>query len=114
MFLFGDDSQLRRIVTRQDRQNNRLTAIEQTLDAILIALENIMPTLAETLDLARAERTKLDSLVALAKGIATQLRDSAEDPAAINALADEIEAQIAEIDEAPNDLSAPAAPETPA
>jgi uncharacterized membrane protein affecting hemolysin expression len=41
--------------------------------------------------------TKADSLIALVAGLAQLLRDSAGDPAAITALADQLDAQSAEI-----------------
>ena len=44
-----------------------------------------------------AVNTKADSLIALVQGLAQLLRDNATDPAAVTALADQLDAQTAEI-----------------
>ena len=47
-----------------------------------------------------AEDTVIDSAVALINGLAQQIRDHANDPAALNALADDIDAKSAALSEA--------------
>lgn len=44
-----------------------------------------------------AEKTADDSLIALVKGLAQQIRDNATDPAALTALADSLDSDQAEI-----------------
>lgn len=52
---------------------------------------------------------RADALIALVNGIAQQLRDNATDPAAVNALADRLDAQTTEI-QAAIDANTPTTP----
>lgn len=58
-----------------------------------------------------AIKTVADSAVALINGLAQQIRDNSTDPAALNALADELDADQAELAGAVSANTAPPAPE---
>jgi uncharacterized coiled-coil protein SlyX len=65
------------------------------------ALDRLTAEVAETHD-------AVDSAVALIAGLAQQIRDLSTDPAALNALADELDAQQAEIAAAVSENTPPA------
>ena len=56
-----------------------------------------------------AVNSKADSLITLVQGLAQLLRDNATDPAAVTALADQLDAQTAEI-QAAIDANVPPTP----
>lgn len=77
-----------------------LSPITKRLIKMSVALDRLTAEVAET-------KTIAASAVALIRGLAQQIRDNATDPAALNALADELDATQA-------DLGAAVAENTPA
>lgn len=78
---------------RLDRVERLLSQLLQKGNAMSAALERITQEVAET-------KTAVESAITLINGLAQQIRDNAEDPVALNALADELDAQQAAIGEA--------------
>jgi TolA-binding protein len=76
----------------------RLAALESQVNALT---GEAMPTMKETIDRVRAEvteaRTVADSAKALVTQLAQQIRDNIGDPAALNALADQLDATNADL-----------------
>lgn len=58
-------------------------------------------------------KTSVDSVITLVEGLAQQIRDNAGDPAALNALADELDAQQGRISAAVTANTAPPPAEPP-
>lgn len=69
------------------------------------ALDRLTAEVAET-------KTAVNSVLALVEGLAQQIRDNATDPVALNALADELDAQQAALAAAVA-ANTPAEPEVP-
>ena len=72
-------------------------------------MAGVAEAIARVLASTTAIETKADSLIALVAGLATLLRENAADPAEINAIADRLEAQTAEI-QAALDANVPPTP----
>lgn len=71
------------------------------LDAILTLLEQTMnPELQRLTDSVAAIKTVDDSIVALVTGLGQQIRDHANDPVALNALADSLDAEAKKVSDA--------------
>ena len=79
-----------------------LTALHEKIDLLLRRMdaqsnreEKVLMTLAELKATVEAERTVIDSAIVLLNGLAQQLKDAIAngDPAAIQAIADELDAQ---------------------
>lgn len=83
---------------------------------LLTQIKEIVMTTQEGIDKLKADvaaqTTVIQSLVTLVNGLAQQIRDSADDPAELQALADGIEANTAAIAKAVTD-NTPATPVTP-
>jgi hypothetical protein len=60
-------------------------------------MAGVPEAIARVLAATTAIETKADSLITLVNGIATLLRENAADPVEINAIADRLDAQTAEI-----------------
>jgi TolA-binding protein len=96
-----------------DRLAGRLLGarVERKVDRLLEKLDRLEVTLSQAVETLRAEiaenRTISQSAVTLIKGLAQQIRDNAEDPEALRALAAELDTQNA-------DLAAAVAENTPA
>lgn len=65
------------------------------LDRIIITLRAIMANLSALQAAVEAENTVIDSAITLLNGLAEALRAAATDPAAVQALADEVGAKSA-------------------
>jgi len=86
-----------------------LTALHEKIDLLLRRMdaqsnreEKVLMTLAELKATVEAERTVIDSAIVLLNGLAQQLKDAIAngDPAAIQAIADELDAQSRALAEA--------------
>jgi uncharacterized protein YigA (DUF484 family) len=64
--------------------------IIERIEEMSAALDRLTAEVAEN-------RSSVDSAIALIAGLAQQIRDLSDDPAALNALADELDAQQADI-----------------
>lgn len=67
-----------------------ISSLAKRIDTMSAALDRLTAEVAETKD-------AVDSAVTLIAGLAQQIRDNATDPAALNALADQLDADQAEI-----------------
>lgn len=101
------------------RGNSTLTSIERKLDTIIALLrqsinqeEQQMATLEDLAGEVSANGNAVSSAVQLLNGLSQQLRDAVaqNDPAAINALADQLDANTAALSEAVT-ANTPAAPD---
>lgn len=69
-----------------------------TLGGVLLAKDQeIMAHLDRITESVRNVNTKADSLITLVHGMAEKIRELSTDPAALNALADELDAQSGEL-----------------
>lgn len=82
----------------------RAQNIERLLAAVLHQLEHMETKLSAEIDRLTASVTALttvdDSLVALVGNLAQAIRDNATDPAALNALADKLDAESIKVADA--------------
>jgi uncharacterized protein YoxC len=96
-------------VTFHDPETAR--RLDQIETALLSIGRNIMATLKDIQDDVTAEKTVIDSAVALLAGLSQQLKDAiaANDPAALQAIVDGLDANKAELAAAVT-ANTPAAP----
>lgn len=103
----------KRVEQKLDRIIWILSREVPALNAILEEIEDMTPELQKVVDAVAAERTVVDSAVVLIKSLSDQIKASANDPAALLALADSISAQAADLGAAVT-ANTPAAPPAPA
>ncbi len=89
----------------------RLKRIEAKLDTLIAQGRTLMATLADIQAKVTAESTVEDSVIALLNGISQQLKDAlaANDPKALQAVSDGLDANIAKLTAAVT-ANTPAAP----
>lgn len=103
MFSLGDDQRLRQIAAAIPRIEERQKLILEYLNLVLHK-ETTMSAEIDRLTASVTNLTTVDaSLVTLVGNLAQLLRDSASDPAAINALADKLDAEAATVAQAVTD-----------
>lgn len=78
-----------------------LVRIEDKIDAVMATIESQGEEMSAELDRLTTDvanlRTVEDSAITLLQGLAAQIRDNANDPAALTALADSLEADTADL-----------------